>query len=634
MLLLGLLLTALTLFAQSADAQMGLGGMENPVQVSAQLSTNPAVPGEEVVLAVVLDHAEHWHTQPVEAQVTAGGIADFSAYWTTLDLPEPPAGITFGEMRYPPLKVLDLPSLGGEMPVYSGKAIFYIPIDIAPEVAPGEIPLPVSVSYQACDDAVCNMPQTETIDLTLRIVPAAERGEAPAPDPKIFDEAAQAPDGEQAFAPPKPKTKFAYQAGLWSVVILVAAAMLWMLVRTFQITDKTLWRVISTAIVVLVLLILVASVRYFTSSGSMSEEELAAAKERFHEIWQPYSHEAFEEAIAAGKIPVLDFTADWCINCKVLERTVLMQPAALQAAADPRFAPMQADVTENDAPGHAKLKELGEGGIPRLAVYHPERAEPIQYYSFYDMRAFLAALDGEVVELEEGAMFDFFGWQFSVDSILFIVLLAVIAGFLLNFTPCVLPVIPIKVLSLHQQAGNPARCLALGVSFGLGIIAFFVGVGIPIAVLKVFDWGRMFSLPSVNIVLGLIILLMALGMMGLFSIRLPQKAYMFNPSHDTHTGSFLTGILTGLLSTPCTGPLLGAAIAWVVKQEWWLALGTFAAMGFGMAFPYVLLAANPKWVDRLPRTGAGSELVKQVMGILLIAVALYFFGLAGSAMGY
>jgi thiol:disulfide interchange protein len=194
-------------------------------------------------------------------------------------------------------------------------------------------------------------------------------------------------------------------------------------------------------------------------------------------------------------------------------------------------------------------------------------------------------------------------------------------------------VIPIKVLSLHQQAGDPRRCLALGISFGLGIIAFFIAVGIPIAVLKIFDWGRMFSLWYVNLGLGLLIFIMGLGMVGLFTFRLPQKTYMFNPSHDTHFGSFLTGALTGVLSTPCTGPLLGATIAWVVTRPSWLALTVFAAMGVGMAFPYVLLAAKPQWVDRLPRTGPGSELVKQVMAILLIAVSVYFFGLAGSSVG-
>jgi thiol:disulfide interchange protein len=50
----------------------------------------------------------------------------------------------------------------------------------------------------------------------------------------------------------------------------------------------------------------------------------------------------------------------------------------------------------------------------------------------------------------------------------------------------------------------------------------------------------------------------------------------------------------------------------------------FIVMGVGMAFPYVILTANPKWIDRIPKSGPGSELVKQVMGILLIAAAWFF----------
>jgi thiol:disulfide interchange protein DsbD len=117
-------------------------------------------------------------------------------------------------------------------------------------------------------------------------------------------------------------------------------------------------------------------------------------------------------------------------------------------------------------------------------------------------------------------------------------------------------------------------------------------------------------------------------MLGLYAVRLPQFLYMFNPQSDTMSGSFLMGVFAAILSTPCTGPLLGATIAWVATQPSAIAFLTLLAMGFGMAFPYVLLTAKPSWLARVPRTGPGSELVKQVMGLLLLAVAAYFIGTA------
>ncbi|MFW5653088.1 MAG: cytochrome c biogenesis protein CcdA, partial [Planctomycetota bacterium] len=183
------------------------------------------------------------------------------------------------------------------------------------------------------------------------------------------------------------------------------------------------------------------------------------------------------------------------------------------------------------------------------------------------------------------------------------------------------------------HAKDPARCFFLGTVFAAGIVAFFLALGAVIAGLRgAFDWGQMFSYWPVNLGIGLVILIMGLGMFNMFSIRLPQVAYMFNPQSDSAGGSFLMGVFTAILSTPCTGPLLGAAIAWVLTQSWVLALVIFLAMGVGMAFPYVLLTAVPKWLDKLPRTGPGSELVKQVMGMLMIAVSVYFIGIAITAM--
>jgi thiol:disulfide interchange protein DsbD len=84
--------------------------------------------------------------------------------------------------------------------------------------------------------------------------------------------------------------------------------------------------------------------------------------------------------------------------------------------------------------------------------------------------------------------------------------------------------------------------------------------------------------------------------------------------------------MTAVLSTPCTAPLMGTAVAWATTQGPGTILTVFAAVGSGMAFPYLILSANPKLIDRMPRTGPASDLIKQVMGLLLLAAAAYFIG--------
>lgn len=229
-------------------------------------------------------------------------------------------------------------------------------------------------------------------------------------------------------------------------------------------------------------------------------------------------------------------------------------------------------------------------------------------------------------------VFDLFEHTFVIDAngagFLLLLLVAAIGGLLLNLTPCVLPVIPLKIMGLSASAGHPARCFALGVSMSLGVVAFWLAIGGAIAglVSGFTSINQLFQYPWFTIGVGVVIAIMALGMSGLFSVSLPQWVYAINPKHDSHLGSFGFGVMTAVLSTPCTAPLMGAAAAWATKQPATTTLAVFGAIGAGMALPYLVLSAFPKLVSKMPRTGPASELVKQVMGLLLLAAAAYFIG--------
>jgi thiol:disulfide interchange protein DsbD len=142
---------------------------------------------------------------------------------------------------------------------------------------------------------------------------------------------------------------------------------------------------------------------------------------------------------------------------------------------------------------------------------------------------------------------------------------------------------------------------------------------------------QLFQYPAFTIAIGVIIGVMAVGMCGLFSFRLPDFVYRLHPKQKTVGGSFGLGVLTAILSTPCTAPFMGAAAAWATTQHPMTTLTVFAAIGTGMALPYLILSALPEWVGKMPRTGPASELVKQVMGIFILAAAAYFIGTGVSA---
>lgn len=208
-----------------------------------------------------------------------------------------------------------------------------------------------------------------------------------------------------------------------------------------------------------------------------------------------------------------------------------------------------------------------------------------------------------------------------------IALLAVLGGVALNLTPCVLPVIPIKVITISQQAGSPARSLRLGLWMAAGVVAFWVAAGLPVVMFTaVTDVSQVFGIWWVTTGLGLLIAIMALGLMGAFAFPMPQVVYAVTPRADTAWGSFAFGVMTGVLGLPCYGFVVGALLPAAAATSPLVTLTIFSGVGVGMAAPYAVLAAFPTLLGRIPRSGPAGELVKQVMGLLLLGAAAYFIG--------
>lgn len=203
-----------------------------------------------------------------------------------------------------------------------------------------------------------------------------------------------------------------------------------------------------------------------------------------------------------------------------------------------------------------------------------------------------------------------------------------IAGFVLNLTPCVLPVIPIKIMTLTNHAGGDRRrTMQLGAWMFLGVVAFWTALAIPVLGIKGFtDPSVIFGIWWVTAGIGALIFIMAFGLMGFFQISLPQGAYMVNPKADTPSGSFLFGVMTAVLGLPCFGFVIGALLPQAVAADWSVVVALFVSLGVGMGGPYFLLALRPDLLKRVPKTGPASDLVKQVMALLLMAAGAYFIG--------
>ncbi|MBL0870420.1 MAG: hypothetical protein IBJ18_07590, partial [Phycisphaerales bacterium] len=255
-------------------------------------------------------------------------------------------------------------------------------------------------------------------------------------------------------------------------------------------------------------------------------------------------------------------------------------------------------------------------------------------FTKFDPSVFSNLLAGNATGPALSAMreFDFLGYKFNVaaNAYVLIMLIAFAAGVLMNFTPCVLPVIPIKILSIQAHAKSPGKLAWFGSVYCLGIVWMYGVLGLMAFGLitggRKYDWGQIFTHDWFVIGMSLVVAVMGVGMMGWFTIRLPNFVYSVNPTGESTAGNFIGGVLTGILAVPCTGPLLGATLAWILTQPPALGIGVFLLMGAGMASPYALLIFFPKLLQKVPRGGPGSELLKQVMGLFMLAVAAFLAG--------
>jgi len=193
--------------------------------------------------------------------------------------------------------------------------------------------------------------------------------------------------------------------------------------------------------------------------------------------------------------------------------------------------------------------------------------------------------------------------------------------------PCVLPVIGLKMMSFVEQSGEDrGRIFALNISFSMGLMTVFWFLAFLVIVLN-FGWGELLnSLTGVIIASG-IVFAFGLSMIGVWEIPIPGFASSSTASKLAEKeglgGAYIKGILTTILATPCVGPMLIPAMTFAVTQTQIVAFALFTVLGFGMAFPFVMVAIFPASIKFLPKPGAWMETFKQVMGFVLIATVIF-----------
>lgn len=211
-------------------------------------------------------------------------------------------------------------------------------------------------------------------------------------------------------------------------------------------------------------------------------------------------------------------------------------------------------------------------------------------------------------------------------------LLAVLAGLILNFMPCVLPVITLKLRSFIPAVDivprNQRRAFrAHNLFFALGMMVYFLVLAGIIAATGM-AWGQIFQQPGAIIALTAIVFALCLSLFGVYDLPLIDlKGKARGVAHHPRLESFTTGVLATILATPCSGPFLGGVLAWALIQPPEVIALVLSCIGLGMALPYLGMAIFPGLYRLLPKPGAWSTHLERVLGFLLAGTCVYLFGL-------
>ncbi len=206
-----------------------------------------------------------------------------------------------------------------------------------------------------------------------------------------------------------------------------------------------------------------------------------------------------------------------------------------------------------------------------------------------------------------------------------------LAGLGLALTPCVLPMLPI-VANIVAREENPTvkRGVILTTSYAIGVATAYGILGAVIAVfgesLGIIGW---LQNPIILIGFAIVFVLLALYMLGVFSIRLPRfisnKMQGLSQAGDSKLGStggsLIAGFLSALVVSPCvSAPLFGALLAVSTIGSPLLGFAALFMLGFGLSAPLILIGATQGKI--MPKAGAWMNWVKQGFALLLFAVAL------------
>ncbi|CAM8634485.1 COG4232 Thiol,disulfide interchange protein [Comamonadaceae bacterium] len=216
---------------------------------------------------------------------------------------------------------------------------------------------------------------------------------------------------------------------------------------------------------------------------------------------------------------------------------------------------------------------------------------------------------------------------------------ALLGGLILNLMPCVFPVLALKVLGFAGQSAQPrGQQRAQGLAYTAGVVLSFMALGGLLLALRAggeqLGWGFQLQSPAVIVALALLFTLLAMNLAGWLHIGsvVPDRLAGLQLRHPV-AEAFLSGVLAVAIASPCTAPFMGASLGYAITLPGAQSLVLFAALGMGMALPYLLASWWPAVGRMLPRPGAWMETFKHFLAFPMAATVVWLVWVLGHLAG-
>jgi DsbC/DsbD-like thiol-disulfide interchange protein/cytochrome c biogenesis protein CcdA len=226
---------------------------------------------------------------------------------------------------------------------------------------------------------------------------------------------------------------------------------------------------------------------------------------------------------------------------------------------------------------------------------------------------------------------------FSAAALVLAILGAMAGGLILNVMPCVFPILSLKAMALARSGSDHAK--AEGIAYTAGVMLACMALGAAMLALRAagtqVGWAFQLQDPGVVALLLLLAVAITANFAGLYELPGLSIESGGGAANGGWFSAFGTGLLAAFVATPCTGPFMAAAVGAALILPAWAAMAVFAALGFGLALPFLLLGFVPALRRLLPKPGAWMERFRRAMavpmGLTVLALGWLAWRLGGPA---